>query len=40
LRRLRANIETALRTGSLTLDESRQLISRFQTGMSSYTYLG
>jgi arginine decarboxylase len=40
LRRLRANIETALRSGSLTLDESRQLISRFQSGMASYTYLG
>jgi arginine decarboxylase len=40
LRRLRAHVELALRRGSLSLDEARQLITRFQEGMMGYTYLG
>ncbi len=39
LRRLRHQIEIALRKGGLTLAESRQLIQRFREGMLSYTYL-
>jgi arginine decarboxylase len=40
LRRLRAHVESALRRGLLSLDEARQLITRFQEGMMGYTYLG
>ncbi len=40
LRRLRKSIEVALRRGLLSLDESRQLITRFREGMMGYTYLG
>ena len=39
LRKLRHNVETALRKKCITLEESRQLIDRFRAGMSSYTYL-
>jgi arginine decarboxylase len=39
LRRLRNRVESAVRRGSITLDESRQLIKRFTEGMSGYTYL-
>ncbi len=39
LKRLRSHVEAALRTGRITLDESKQLISRFQNGLSAYTYL-
>ena len=39
-RRLRAQIEVSLRKGLLSLDEARQLITRFREGMMSYTYLG
>ena len=37
--RLRDNIEAALRRGTMTLDESKQLMVRFQDGLKSYTYL-
>jgi len=39
LRRLRRHTETALRRKLMTLEESRQLIQRFQQGLGSYTYL-
>lgn len=39
-RRLRAQIEVAVRKGLLSLDEARQLITRFREGMMGYTYLG
>jgi len=37
--RLRDNIEAALRRGTMTLEESKQLMVRFQDGLKSYTYL-
>lgn len=39
LRRLRAQVETSLRKGLLSLDEARELITRFREGMMGYTYL-
>ncbi len=39
MRKLRHNVETALRKKTITLEESRQLIDRFRAGMASYTYL-
>ena len=37
--RLRGNIETALRKGCMTLEESKQLMKRYSDGLASYTYL-
>ena len=39
LARLRRSIECALRAKRLTLEESRQLLRIYETGLSSYTYL-
>jgi arginine decarboxylase len=39
LRKLRKNIEAALRAGSLTSEESRVVTEHFQRGMAGYTYL-
>ncbi|WP_428268468.1 biosynthetic arginine decarboxylase [Haliangium sp.] len=39
LRRLRSRVESAVRSGRISLDESRQLIKRFTAGLSGYTYL-
>jgi arginine decarboxylase len=39
VKRLRYNVESALRHGRITLDESRQLIQRFRDGLAGYTYL-
>ena len=39
LARLRRSIECALRAKRLTLEESRQLLKIYETGLSSYTYL-
>ena len=40
IRRMRAKIETALRDGAITLDESRQLMETYRRGLGGYTYLG
>jgi arginine decarboxylase len=37
--KLRDNIEAALKRGTMTLEESKQLMQRFQDGLKSYTYL-
>ena len=39
MKKLRQNVEQALRKGLMTLEESRQLIDSYQTGLSGYTYL-
>jgi arginine decarboxylase len=39
IQRLRHNIETAIKNGNMTLDESRQLIEVYRTGLDGYTYL-
>ncbi|MBM4377081.1 MAG: biosynthetic arginine decarboxylase [Deltaproteobacteria bacterium] len=39
IRRVRANVETAVRGGKMSLDESRQLMQRYREGLASYTYL-
>jgi arginine decarboxylase len=39
VKRVRANVETAVRGGKMTLDESRQLMQRYREGLASYTYL-
>jgi len=39
IRRMRAKIETAVRDGDITLDESRQLIEAYRSGLGGYTYL-
>ncbi|HUH04484.1 MAG TPA: biosynthetic arginine decarboxylase [Kofleriaceae bacterium] len=39
LRKLRKNIEAALRAGCLTSEESRKVTEHFQRGMAGYTYL-
>jgi len=39
VKKMRANIEKALDNGTMTLDESRQLMKTFHTGLSGYTYL-
>jgi arginine decarboxylase len=39
LKKLRKNIEVALRNENITLDEARQLLSRYQEGLAGYTYL-
>jgi arginine decarboxylase len=38
-RRLRQNVEIALRKQIITLDESRHLMRRYSEGMAGYTYL-
>ena len=39
VRRLRKHIEAAVRTGDMSLAESRDLVSRYRAGLDSYTYL-
>lgn len=39
LERVRRSVEKALRRGAITLEESRMLRSRYEQGLSSYTYL-
>ncbi|MCG8557830.1 MAG: biosynthetic arginine decarboxylase [Proteobacteria bacterium] len=39
LKRLRQNIEAALRENRMTLEESRQLMERYRAGLAGYTYL-
>jgi arginine decarboxylase len=39
MKKLRQNVEQALRKGLMTLEESRQLIDSYQSGLSGYTYL-
>ncbi len=39
MKKLRQNVEQALRKGFMTLEESRQLIDSYQSGLSGYTYL-
>ena len=40
LTRLRSSIERALRANRITLEESRHLLKIYETGLTSYTYLG
>jgi arginine decarboxylase len=40
LTRLRSAIERALRANRITLEESRQLLKIYESGLTSYTYLG
>ncbi len=37
--RLRRSAETALRAGTITLEQSRQILRAFEEGLSGYTYL-
>ena len=39
INRLRVSIETALKKGYITLEESKQLIKRYREGLAAYTYL-
>jgi arginine decarboxylase len=39
MKKLRQNVEQALRKGLMTLEESRQLIDSYQNGLAGYTYL-
>jgi arginine decarboxylase len=39
MKKLRQNVEQALRKGLMTLEESRHLIDSYQSGLSGYTYL-
>jgi arginine decarboxylase len=39
LARLRRSIETALRSGRITLEASRHLLKIYEAGLASYTYL-
>ncbi len=39
MKKLRQNVEIALRKGLMTLEESKQLIDSYQTGLTGYTYL-
>jgi arginine decarboxylase len=39
MKKLRQNVEQALRKGFMTLEESRQLIDSYQNGLTGYTYL-
>jgi arginine decarboxylase len=39
VRRVRANVERAVRAGKMSLDESRLLIQRYREGLAAYTYL-
>jgi arginine decarboxylase len=39
MKKLRQNVEQALRKGLMTLEESRQLIDSYQNGLTGYTYL-
>jgi arginine decarboxylase len=39
MKKLRQNVEQALRKGLMTLEESRQLIDSYQSGLAGYTYL-
>ena len=38
-KKLRGLIESALRTGSMTIEDSRQLMTRFSRGLTGFTYL-
>jgi arginine decarboxylase len=37
--RMRKDVERAVRTGKISLDESRQLLSFYESGLEGYTYL-
>ena len=39
MKKLRQNVEVALRKGLMTLEESKQLIDSYQSGLTGYTYL-
>jgi arginine decarboxylase len=39
MKKLRQNVEHALRRGFMSLEESRQLIDSYQNGLAGYTYL-
>jgi arginine decarboxylase len=39
MKKLRQNVEVALRKGHMTLEDSRQLVDLYQTGLTGYTYL-
>ena len=39
MKKLRQNVEIALRKGLMSLEESKQLIDSYQTGLTGYTYL-
>ena len=39
VRRVRKSTEAAVKSGSMTLEQSAQFIRRFQEGLSGYTYL-
>jgi arginine decarboxylase len=39
INRLRGNIETAVKRGSMSLEESKHLMQRYRDGLASYTYL-
>ena len=39
VRRVRKSTEAALKSGSMTLEQSAQFVRRFQEGLSGYTYL-
>jgi len=37
--RMRKDVERAVRTGKISLDESRQLLTFYESGLEGYTYL-
>ena len=37
--RMRKDVERAVRTGKISLDESRQLLAFYESGLEGYTYL-
>ncbi len=37
--RMRKDVERAVRSGNITLNESRQLLRFYETGLEGYTYL-
>lgn len=39
VKRLRKNVEIQLRKGTISLEDSRQIIQRFRDGLAGYTYL-
>jgi arginine decarboxylase len=39
LGRLRKDVERAVRTGRISLDEARRLVSYYESSLDGYTYL-
>ena len=37
--RMRKDVERAVRAGKISLDESRQLLNFYESGLDGYTYL-